>query len=193
MRLPSDLPLLVSVLASSGSQTAPTLPGGIIAWIICNGCKRNAIGGWLLFYFWQLYSGLLVAVFFFAMNIQSYVPENFDDRNRFVLFILSAVPGLILLLIQTAIATLALSFRTPDMLKLLRWILVGQVACSAVGAILDAMYFPDNQVFSIIALVQEALWLAYLLKSNRVRHVFSLQDWDTAVNLIYPPKLKVST
>ena len=44
----------------SGSQYSPTFsPGYLIAWWICNGRKRNPIGGWLLFFYWGVYSSLL--------------------------------------------------------------------------------------------------------------------------------------
>jgi hypothetical protein len=79
------------------------------------------------------------------------------------------------------------------MLKLLRWILCAQVVAAVVGAGIDATYFPDNLILSSLAIVTESLWLAYFFRSTRVRHVFNLQDWDFAVNSIYPPKLKVAT
>lgn len=40
---------ILAIAASSGNPSTPFVPGGIIAWIICNGRKRNPIGGWLLF------------------------------------------------------------------------------------------------------------------------------------------------
>lgn len=185
--------LFIIALATSGTQTTPALPGGIIAWIICSRAKRNPIGGWLMFYYWQLYSGVLLAILFFWGNIQSYVPENFESGSKYPLFLASVVPGLFLLLIQCAVATLLLSVRTWNMLTLLRWILLASVLASVSGLIIDVSYFPDNVGMSVIALIPEALWLAYLFASRRVRHVFKLHDWDLAVNSIYPPKLKVAT
>jgi len=184
---------VVAAMATSGSQTTPALPGGIVAWIVCNARKRNAIGGWLLFFYWQMYGGLLIAAVFFMINIQSYVPENFDDKTRFTLFLASAVPGLLLLLVQTTVATFALGVQTRDMLKLLRGVLIVQVAAAVLALAIDAKYFPDNSVFSILTLIQELLWLAYFFKSARVRHVFAVRDWDVAVNTIHPVKLKLST
>ncbi len=68
----------LATTSSTSTQYTPTFPGGILlAWLICNGAKRNPIGGWLLFFYWQLYAGILMTAFFFAMNIQSYIPENF--------------------------------------------------------------------------------------------------------------------
>ena len=185
--------VVLAWVASGGNQSTPMLPGGIIAWIICNGRKRNPIGGWLLFYYWQLWSGLLITAAFFATNIQSYVPENFDTGLLFGRFLASTVPVLLLLLVQLVVATMLLSFRTPDMLRLLRWTLVAQAVAVAMGAAIDAKYYPDNIVFSVLALIQETLWMLYFFKSTRVRHVFDSQDWDIAVHAIYPLKPKLST
>jgi hypothetical protein len=185
--------VLLAILATSGNKTTPFVPGGIVAWIVCNSRKRNAIGGWLLYYYWQLYSSLVVSAVFFTLNIQSYVPENFDDKTRFAIFLTAALPSLFLLFLQTAVATYSLGVQTKDMLKLIRGILVAQVLVEVLATVLDANYFPDNQVFSILMLIQEGLWAAYFFRSARVRHIFSLQDWDIAVNSMYPPKLKVAT
>ena len=184
---------ILAMVTSSGNPSTPLAPGGIIAWIICNGRKRNPIGGWLLFYYWQLWSGLLISAAFFAINIQSYVPGNFDTGLLFARFLSSTVPVLLLLLVQLVVATMLLSFRTSDMLRLLRWTLVAEVVAVAVGAAIDAKYYPDNIGFSALALIQETLWMLYFFKSTRVRHVFDSQDWEVAVHTIYPLKLKLST
>jgi hypothetical protein len=191
MRFP-DGALLSSILASSGSQTTPALPGGIIAWAVCNSRKRSPIGGWLMFYYWQLYSGLIMSAVLFGANLESYIPEYFNSPNRYALFLASAAPGLILLLVEIAVATLLLIARARDMLLLLRWVIVANIVAAIVAGIIDAEYFPDNLVFSFLNIGQHLLWLAYFFRSTRVRHVFFLQDWDIAVNSIYPLKLKVA-
>jgi len=83
------LPTPIAVFAAgTGSQNSPTFsPGFLIAWLVCNGRKRSPIGGWLFFFYWQLYSGLLMTVVFFATNLQSYVPENFASTSQFALFL----------------------------------------------------------------------------------------------------------
>lgn len=188
------VPLVVVTASSGGNQYSPTFaPGGLIAWFICNGRKRNPIGGWLLYFYWQLYSALLVTIAFFATNIQSYVPENFDSSSKFPLFLASIVPVLLLFVLECAVATLLLSARTWDMFKLLRWTLVAQVAAGVLGLGIDAIYFPDNLPLSGLALVSDLLWLGYLFRSQRVRHVFYSHDWDEAVNSIHPLKLNTAT
>jgi hypothetical protein len=184
---------LLTLLTGTGTQSTPMLPGGIVAWIICNGRKRNPIGGWLLFYYWQLWSGLVVSAVFFALNIQSYVPENFDNGKLFAIFLAASVPTLLVLLVQAVVATMLLSFRTADMLRLLRWTLAASVVAFASGIAIDAKYYPENAVFLTLGLIQETLWMFYFFKSARVRHVFDRHDWDVAVHTIHPLKLKLST
>src|SRR5260370_7629987 len=100
---------------------------------MCYRARRSQIGGWLLFFYWQLYSGVLVTALFFSMNIQSYVPENFDNTQKYLLFAASAVPALILFLIQIAIGTILLSVRTWDLLKLLLWVISAEILSSCLS------------------------------------------------------------
>jgi hypothetical protein len=184
---------LFAASSTSGSPNSPTyLPGSLIAWLICNGRKRSPIGGWLFFFYWQLYSGLLLSVGLFATNLQSYVPENFENSRQFGLFILSTVPVLVFFAVKCAVGTLLLSARTWDMLRLLRWVMVAEVAAATLGAVIDAAYFPDNLPLSFLTIIPDLLWLVYFFRSDRVRHIFYLHDWDVAVNSIHPLKMKMA-
>lgn len=129
----------------------------------------------------------------FATNIQSYVPENFETGDRFALFVFSAVPTLIIYLAQVAVGTILLSVRTWDVLKLLRWLIGAEVVAVAISTVIDANYFPDNVWLNFLTLIPQTLWLAYFLRSTRVRHVFKTHDWEIAVNSIYPVKPKLAT
>lgn len=185
---------LILLAASGSGQYAPSFPGGgILAWGIANGTKRNPIGGWLFIFYWQLYSGLILSCVLFATNIQSYVPENFDDTNRYLLFLASTVPGLILFLFQVFVGTMLLSVRAWDMLKLLRWITAAEIFAAIASTAINAEYFPDNLVFNFLTIASASIWLAYLFRSARVKHVFQAHDWDIAVNLIHPQKVKIAS
>jgi hypothetical protein len=123
---------------------------------------------------------------FFSINLQSYVPENFDSSRKFNLFLLGVVPDLILYLAQVAVGTVLLSVRSWDLLQLLRWLTAGQVAAAILSTVIDSNYFPDNVALNFLTLVPQSLWLAYLFKSARVKHVFKSHDWSVAVNSIHP-------
>ena len=75
----------------------------------------------------------------------------------------------------------------------MRWVLVAELAADLLGAGIDAAYFPDNLGLSFITITPDLLWLAYIFRSKRVRHVFDSQDWGVAVNSIHPLKLKIAT
>jgi len=125
---------------------------------------------------------------FFSMNIQSYVPENFDSSEKYFLFVSSAVPTLILYLAQLVVGTMLLSVRTWDLLKLLRWLIAAEIVAAIVSTVIDVNFYPDNVGLNFLTIVPESLWLGYLFYSVRVKHVFQTHDWDIAVNSIHPVK-----
>jgi hypothetical protein len=188
------IPPALFAAGSGGSQYSPTFsPGYLFAWWICNGRKRSQIGGWLLYFYWQLYAGLVMSAVFFAGNIQSYIPENFASAGTFALFMTSTLPGLLLLIVKCVVATILLQARTWDMLKLLRWIMVADLFADILAAAIDGAYFPDNVALTSLALISDLIWLTYLFRSSRVRHVFLSHDWETAVESLHPLKLKTAT
>jgi hypothetical protein len=176
------------LLAAASNQYTPSFPGGIVAWIVCNSRKRQEYGGWLLFFYWQLYSGVIMTVIFFCINFQSYVPENFGRHpERYYWFLASALPSLVILALQVAVATTLISVRTWDLLRLLRGLVVAQAVEAIVSVIIDTKFFPDNlRLDFIFTLIPFGCWSAYFFASNRVEHVFRLHDWDRYVETLYP-------
>lgn len=185
--LATKLIAVILAVSSNGNQYTPTFPiGGIIAWLVCSRRKREAMGGWLLFYYWQLYGGILVTVAFVAIAFQSYVPESFDDPTKYHLFLLSVVPSLVIAGIEIAIATILISVPTWDMLKLLRMVMIAGLIFAACGTVIDVFYFPDNLGFDALTIIPACLWLTYFFRSRRVIHIFKTHDWEIAVNNIHP-------
>lgn len=181
----------VLLLQAASTETKPFTPaplGILLAWYVCSRHKRDPIGGWLMFFYWQVYGGVLITLLFLALNIQSYVPENFDNSSHFELFIYSVVPGLVLTFIQCAVSTFMLTARTWAMLKLLRWVMIADIVFAILAIGIDAKYFPDNAPFGLLGAISTLIWLVYLFRSKRVRHVFYSHDWDTAVEAMYPSK-----
>ena len=185
----SELNLLGFFVASGQSTNyTPTFPGGIIAWIVCNANKRKAIGGWLLFYYWGLYSGIALTILLFFAGFQNYVPEAFDDPARYHLFLLSIVPIFAVLAAQLVVGTIALSVRIWDVVRVLRWIQILGIFIAAASIAIDSKSFPDSLTFDFLDIVSFSVWALYFYKSKRVKHVFKEHDWDQAVNVWYPPK-----
>jgi hypothetical protein len=136
----------------------------------------------------------MMTLLFFGVSVQNYVPENFgDDSSTFYWFLTSTVPVLLLFIIKCSVATLLLSARTPDMLNLLRRVLIVEIAVELLALGVDAAHFPDNIPLSLLTLIPDMVWLGYIFRSVRVRHVFCFQDWDVAVNTIHPLKENLGT
>lgn len=107
--------------------TSPALPiGWLVMWRLCARRKKEPIGGWLSYYYYQLYLGAILSIgMVAALNIHSYVPENFANQSKlFYMFLLSAVPSLLLLFFEVAAASYLLALKTWDMVVLLRRVLI---------------------------------------------------------------------
>jgi len=183
------VPILVLAADTAQPQSAPTSPfgiGSLVGWVVCARRKREAIGGWLMYYYWILYAGMIFTAVMLPVRLQDYTPQNFDDRSLFLESMCSVVPPLVLLALQAAVATFLLVIRNIEMLRLLRYTLMAALAASLVGSVLSSMYFPEQLPIHISAVISNAIWLAYLFVSQRVKHVFVLNDWDVAVQTIHP-------
>ena len=168
---------------STSPPSTPTLPiGWLVLWWICSRNKAKPIGGWLAYYYYQLYFGLLISCFLIAgVSIHSYVPENFEGvKDKYYMFLASNLPTLLLMLFQAAVATFLLAVRSWDLLELLRKVLVAQAVVEGVGLAIDMKYFPDNIGLSLMSFVPTVLWTLYFFKSSRVHQVFKTHDWAPA-------------
>ncbi len=169
-----------SATPSTNPPSNPTLPiGWLVLWWICSRNKTKPIGGWLAYYYYQLYLGLVVSCLLIAgVSIHSYVPENFEGvKDRYYFFLASNLPGLLLMCFQAAVATFLLAFKSWDLLELLRKVLIAQAVAEGIGLAIDSKYFPDNIGLGLLSFVPTVLWTFYFFKSARVQRVFKTHDW----------------
>lgn len=183
---PIELAATIVNTSSSPSNPMPGLPGGIIAWIICYKHRRSEIGGWLLFFFWQLYGSILMTAIFFVAGFNSYVPESYSDARTYHLLLISVVPQIVIMLIEVAIGTMLLSVRTWDMFKLMRFTVLAAAIWFWISVSIDSRVFPESVILDVMSAVTSTAWTAYLFLSKRVRHVFETHDWEIAVRRIHP-------
>ena len=177
----------LALYVATNNDFIPAFPVGIIACIVCYMRRRSAFGGWLLSFYWQLYSGAVLTVFLFLRNFQAYVPENFATHaSSHRWFMIAAVSTIVILALQVAVGTLLIVVRSWDMLQFLRILLAAQVVALLAALIVDANYFPNYVAYRVGGLISEGIWMTYFFVSDRARHVFKCHDWETAVETIYP-------
>ena len=183
----------LALYLASNNQFIPAFPVGIIAIVVCNIRKRSEIGGWLLFFYWQLYSGAILTAFSFHRDFQTYVPENFASHlstHRWLMA--TSVTTIVILALQVAVGTLLVVVRNWDMVQLLRILLVAQFVAFLGALMVDVTYFPNSTPLRAGSLISVGFWVAYFFMSERVRHVFKSHDWDAAVETIHPMPKKLS-
>lgn len=172
------------LLLATDVATEPVNPLGslgIVVWIVCSVRKRYSIGGWLLFYFWQTFSGAAVSAFFLiSTGYRAYMPEIHHSVMNQWLFFISAAPQAVLLFMQAGAALMLLCVRTWDALQLVRYIALAMAAFAWIGVLIAGTKFHSDLPIQLIGAVQMSVWPAYLFASKRVERVFKYDDWEQA-------------
>ena len=171
-------------MLATDAATKPVNPlgiGGIVAWVVCANRKQYSIGGWLMFYFWQIFSGAaMTAYFLIATGYRSYMPEVHPNVMSHWLFFVSAAPQGVLLFAQAGAALMLLCVRTWDALQLVRYIALATVASCWAGVFIAGVKFPGDLTIQLIGALQMSLWTTYLFASKRVVRVFKHDNWEQA-------------
>lgn len=178
---------------SASSQTAKALIGIIITWWICNSRKRKPIGGWLLYYYMQLFIGTAFSILMTLISIGT-LAENLNVANwgnetmQYFLFVVSFVPSNILLIAELVFGSMLLSkkFRNRKFYNFLRIIIAASFVFGLIGFIIDSSYWPENIALDILPMIGSAFWFLYFTFSKRVKMVIVENKWNP--DIMHPPK-----
>ena len=177
------VPLLrpVSAIAADGgaTQRAPTSGiGALVMWYICASRRKYEIGGWLLYYYIQLYIGVIVSVIIAIFSFRNYLPVTWAAKpSLYPLFLLSTVPQLFVLPVQLVAAEMLRKSRDYKYVGTLRLVLWIDLATAVVAAVIDLNSFKESLAFDVLALAWPAVWLPYFYVSKRVKRVFETKNW----------------
>lgn len=182
------IPLLFPAIAmaESGSSVsgAPVgLVGAIIMYLICSRRKAKEIGGWLLYYYIQLYIGAIFMVVLTIVSINNYNPSLWEEQKTYMLFVFSTIPGIAIFLVQAGVATMAMKTRDYYWIKKLKLVLVLDLIFVLSAMVIDYQFFNDNLPFDVLGLIWPLIWLPYFSKSVRVEKVFVTKDRLTVPSL----------
>ena len=172
-----------ALAASGGSQGQNTAGAGLfLAWAIAYLTRRRAIGGWLLYFYIQLYLSLLISLLFLPRVIANLNPGAWDSANLYVLSFLSTVPVVLTQGFEAYAATLLLFRRSERNLRLLRIALLALAVSSGASLGIDIGYFSDEPTlfFDALTFGFACIWCAYFLRAKRIRMVFVERAWDYA-------------
>ena len=177
------LTLLTTDAAWAASGDAPRQPlagaGFMVTLAIVYLSKQRAIGGWLLYFYVQLYLSMAISLIFVPQALSNLNPSQWDDSFLYVMFFLSVVPPLITEAIEVFAATRLLLRRNKKNVRFLQNMLLVLVCISAIALAIDLAYFKDELAlfFGIMTLLFSIIWSAYFWKSKRVRAVLIERKW----------------
>jgi hypothetical protein len=182
----SMLPNLVSIANAAGDAAQnPTTPSfGGLGLLIAYLSRRREIGGWLLYFYMQLYVSLVLTVLLTVPYIRYFNPTLWARTDLYVWYLFSTCPAFIAQVAETFIGTRMLSRRTEAGVRALRFSIGALFVTTAISWIVDLKFFEDGgaestgtTVMDVMTLAFSAIWLAYFYKSIRVRRVFIEHNW----------------
>lgn len=178
----------IAVLAAAtGAQQQPAASSGFfITFAIAYLSRRRAIGGWLLYFYLQMYLSMLISLLFVPQVISNLQPSHWGNAQLYVMFFLSVVPVLIAQLAEIVAATVLLVRRSEPNLNFLRYVLTALGVASIVSIAIDLAYFKDDpaMVFDFVTAFFSIVWAAYFRKAKRVTAVFVSRNWSYETQLV---------
>lgn len=190
----SSAALLAFALVSAASQQAnPIGLPGIAGMLVAYWRRKEDLGGFLFLYLWQVYAGVIGGVLIVLLSFQSFVPESYQSSRDYHLYLGMVLPTLIVVAAQAVIATMLLAVRTPDMLNVLRGLVVVQALIVIPAAMINSKVDSEQANAFSGALLFPLIWAVYFFVSRRVRHVFETNDWYEKVEQYYPSETKIFT
>jgi Protein of unknown function (DUF2569) len=152
--------------------------GALIMAYICSKRTKEEIGGWLLYYYIQIYVGLVATIVIFAVSLENYKPSSWSEAPAlYPWFLLSAVPGILVVPVQATVAELLRRSRSERFLHWLRVVLWIDAACALLAIAIDLTYFRDSLFLDVLPVLWVTIWLPYFYVSKRVKRVFITKDW----------------
>ena len=167
--------------ATTTANTTATANGLFLAFALAYLSRRRKIGGWLLYYYVQLFLSVLMTCFITVTTVAKQIqPTEWDNASLYAWYVLSTVPILLVLVAQAVMAGVLLFRRNEVILGRLRFLQVSMVIASGATLGIDIMYFPEtpNLVVDGLTLFFAVVWTWYFRRAKRVQKVFVEHGWD---------------
>lgn len=138
----------------------------VIVFLICYRARRRPVGGWLLFYYINVYVGALAISYIALADIASiinYYPHYLADIAEIIV----------------ASFLINKRFRSISTVNLLKGIFVFSFIFSIIALGIDLVRWGKFDPFDIIEMFCPVIWFLYFTFSKRVNLVFKRNEWDS--------------
>jgi hypothetical protein len=142
--------------------------------------KREPIGGWLMFFYYQLYAGTLVSAIILSRTYHAYTLRPWSNEARHILFVVAAVPRMVGFLIVASVASILLAKRNLMWLERLRFVFAIELLFMSISLVIDFVSFRSAFQVNFGQFAVFVAWFGYFYGSHRVHRVFVTRDWPSA-------------
>lgn len=146
--------------------SALALAGGVIAILL----RKRAVGGWLLYFIWQVVLGLGLAIGTTRWN--RYLPGAWFDGRQYFSYAVANLSRLILLAALGLIWIVLVKTREWQWVSAMRYALATYAFLTILKLLVDTFLAPENAGLDALSLAFPLVWMVYFGVSRRVWLVF---------------------
>jgi hypothetical protein len=158
--------------ASQFNGSSLALAAGVVAVFR----RKQAIGGWLFYFFCQVLLGLaLIAV---TTRWKLYLPSAWSDPRLYFLYTLSNLSRTALLAEIAVVSAVVVHTREWRWVSGLKYALLTYAFLTLVKLLVDIFEFPSSLNRDAASLSFPCVWVVYFDLSRRVRRVFLDKNWQ---------------
>jgi hypothetical protein len=156
----------------------PLAPIGLVFALVCYARRRDEIGGWLMFFYYQTFGTIVLLLLHVIWRFREFLPSWWETEWDHIIYLAAFLPRLFGFLLVGTVAMVLLSHREWFWVRNLKLVLGVAMILVTMSLLLDLVFFPSAVVTNGLRLIMLALWLFYFSVSKRVHHVFRTHDWD---------------
>jgi hypothetical protein len=165
--------------AATSTTTAPAAAGFWATLGLVYLTRRRAVGGWLLYFYVQLYFSAVVALLMNWSSVGNFEMAKWDSAKLYVWFLLGSVPAICAQFYEVAVATFLLARRSAANLRRMRQATAVMLVTYSATFAIDLAYFQETGTLAMdgMALSLAVVWFFYFRRSTRVQAVFIDKAW----------------
>jgi hypothetical protein len=169
-----------NAFAASNSTPMAGAGGLWVAFAIAYLTRRRAFGGWLFYYYFQLYGTVAITALLSGAIAENLASSGWEDKPMYSLFLISVLPYYLLKAAEIIIASVLFlrKYRLQKLVNYVRLIILGQIVASGISLFIDYSHFPDNLPLTVFSLSFSIIWFLYFTNSFRVHWVLTHPEWQ---------------
>ena len=164
--------MFVAAALQNPSATAPFGAIGLVVVVLCITRRNENIGGWLMFFYYQIYASVALSLLSVLRSVETFSPSYWSESGDYAVYLASVLPRYVAFLFVGIVASVLLSRRTHTWVIHLRIALGAALGLMTLPLLLDALFFPDALIWNVLRVLMLGAWLIYFFVSERVKRVF---------------------